>query len=91
MTRVHMKRRNKDEIYVVGKATSCETTFEGVHCLSFSRQYKVAIASNVPSKFDPNVLVLQSSILKSLGVSVISRIMMKILANMMIGMMNISS
>jgi hypothetical protein len=57
MTRVHMKRRNKDKIYVVGKATSCETTFEGVRCLSFSRQYKVAIASNAPSEFDPNVLV----------------------------------
>jgi hypothetical protein len=57
MTRVCMKRRNKEKIYVIGKATSCETTFEGVHCLSFSKQYKVAITSNVSSKFDPNVLV----------------------------------
>jgi hypothetical protein len=51
------RRRNSDEIYVVGKEMSCETMFEGVHCLSFSRQYKVAIASNTPSEFDPNVLV----------------------------------
>jgi hypothetical protein len=61
MTHVCMKRRNKDKIYVVGKVTSCEMTFEGVRCLSFSRQYKVAIASNAPSKFDPNVLVEASS------------------------------
>jgi hypothetical protein len=33
----------------------------------------------------------QSSILKYLGVNVISRIMMKILANMMIGIMKVSS
>jgi hypothetical protein len=49
--------RNKDEIYVIEKETSCEMTFEGVCCLSFSRQYKVAIASNALSEFDPNVLV----------------------------------
>jgi O-succinylbenzoate synthase len=35
--------------------------------------------------------LLQSSILKSLGVNVISRIMMKILANMMTGLMKVSS
>jgi hypothetical protein len=35
--------------------------------------------------------LLQSKILKSLGVNVISRIMMKILANMMIEMMKVSS
>jgi hypothetical protein len=35
--------------------------------------------------------LLQSSILKSLGVSVISRTMMKILENMMTGMMKVSS
>jgi hypothetical protein len=57
MTRVRMKRRNIDEIYVVGKMMSRETMFEGVHCLSFSRQYKVAIASNALSEFDPNALV----------------------------------
>ena len=51
------KCRNKGDIYVVGKVTSCETTFKGVRCLSFSQQYKVAIASNAPSEFDPNVLV----------------------------------
>ena len=35
--------------------------------------------------------LLQSSILKSLGVNVILRIMMKILANMMTGLMKVSS
>jgi hypothetical protein len=35
--------------------------------------------------------LLQSSILKSLGVNVISRTMMKILANMMTGLMKVSS
>jgi O-succinylbenzoate synthase len=35
--------------------------------------------------------LLQSSILKSLGVSVISRIIMKILANMMTGLVKVSS
>jgi hypothetical protein len=35
--------------------------------------------------------LLQSSILKSLGVNVISRTMMKILANMMTGLMKLSS
>jgi hypothetical protein len=35
--------------------------------------------------------LLQSNILKSLGVSVISRIMMKNLANMMAGLMKVSS
>jgi hypothetical protein len=57
MTGVCMKHHNKDEIYVVGKAMSCETMFEGVHYFSFSRQYKVEIALNAPSEFDPNVLV----------------------------------
>jgi hypothetical protein len=57
MTCVVMKCHNKDEIYVIRNATSCETTFEGVHCFSFSQKYKVAIASNTPSEFDPNVLV----------------------------------
>jgi hypothetical protein len=55
MTRVYMKRRNRDDVYGVGKTTPCETMFEGVLCLSFSRQYKVAITSNAPSKFDLNV------------------------------------
>jgi hypothetical protein len=40
------RHRNNDEICVIGKETSYEMTFEGVRCLSFSRQYKVAIASN---------------------------------------------
>jgi hypothetical protein len=62
MTRVFMKRRNRDDNYGVEKATSCETTFEGVYCFSFFRQYKVAIASNVPSEFDPNVLVSWTSV-----------------------------
>jgi hypothetical protein len=35
--------------------------------------------------------LLQSSILRSLGVNVISRTMMKILANMMTGLMKVSS
>jgi O-succinylbenzoate synthase len=35
--------------------------------------------------------LIQSSILKSLGVNVISRIMMKILENMMTGLMKVSS
>jgi hypothetical protein len=35
--------------------------------------------------------LLQSRILKSLGVNVISRTMMKILANMMTGLMKVSS
>jgi hypothetical protein len=35
--------------------------------------------------------LLQSSILKSLGLNVISRKLMKILANMMTGMMKVSS
>jgi hypothetical protein len=61
MTRVCMKLRNIDEIYVVEKVASREMTFEGVHCFSFSRQYKVAIASNVSSEFDPNALVQAAS------------------------------
>ena len=56
------RRRNNDEIYIVGKETSCETAFVGVRCLSFSRQYKVAIASNAPSEFDPNVLVAHTQL-----------------------------
>jgi hypothetical protein len=51
------RRRNNNEIYVVEKETSCETTFVRVHCLSFFRQYKVAIASNASLEFDPDVLV----------------------------------
>jgi hypothetical protein len=58
MTRVYMKRRNRDDIYGVGKATSCETMFEGFYCFSFSQQYKVEIALNASSEFDPNILVL---------------------------------
>jgi hypothetical protein len=52
-----MKIHNRDNIYVIGKMTSCETTFEGVRCLSLFEQKKVSIASNASSKFDPNVLV----------------------------------
>jgi hypothetical protein len=37
---------------------SCEMMFEGVRYFSFSRQYKVAIVSNTPLEFDPNVLVM---------------------------------
>jgi hypothetical protein len=59
MTRGVIERRNIDEHSVVKKVTSCETTFEGVQCLSFFRQYKVAIMSNAPSKFDPDALVIK--------------------------------